>query len=109
MDATDWDAERQKAAEVAKNLCEGCRPKHYLPYPFGQLHHRQGRGGGRREDRIFLPMQTLETEPNLARWRWCRNLIWVCAVAHDRLERENSKDARRSAKKFCTCGLLLFR
>lgn len=108
MSPEDWQLERQRAAEVAHDLCEGCAKPHYLPYPHGHLHHRFGRGGGRRDDRLFVPMQTAEAEPNLARWRWHRNLIWTCAVGHDRLERENTKELRQGTKKFCACGLLVF-
>jgi hypothetical protein len=51
-------------------------------------------------------MQTITTEPNLARWRWFRNLVWTCIDGHARLERESTKQHRESLMAPCSCGLL---
>jgi hypothetical protein len=106
MDSEDWQAEREKTAESAREVCEGCERPHPLLFPNGQSHHTMGRGGGRREDRLWVPLQTIFTEPNLARWRWRRNLRWTCAEGHGRLERQATKAFRqRLAARTCACGL----
>jgi hypothetical protein len=97
---------RLAVCTLAHSLCEGCEVPHPLPWPKGQCHHRYGRGGGRRDDRPLIPMQSIETEANLARWRWYRNLIWACKSGHDRVERLSTAEYRRGLKQFCECGLL---
>jgi hypothetical protein len=108
MSEHDWREQRREAAALASDLCEVCPKRHFLPYPEGQLHHRLGRGGGRRDDRRLVPMQTVGGEPNLARWRWFRNLLWVCGEGHATLERVSTKEYRRALLRFCECGLLSF-
>lgn len=94
--------------QVSGQQCEACETPHPLPWPRGQAHHYYGRGGGRRTDLVFVAMQTIETQPNLALWRWYRNLIWVCAKGHVRIEGMSSAEFRQGLKRYCECGLLRF-
>ncbi len=106
-----WDKIRRYVAEeLAHNLCEGCEESHYLPFgPAGQAHHVFGRGGGRRDDRPLVPLFNPLAEPNLARWRWIRNLVWTCGIGHSRLEAISSKSYRASLMaQSCECGLFTF-
>ena len=114
MCKADWDATRKRLAEeVALNLCEGCLEQHYLPFgPAGQAHHIYGRGaaGARRDDRIFVPLQSLATEPNLAKWQERRNLVWTCSRGHERLEKLSTKTFRQSLTSTkCSCGQVTLR
>jgi hypothetical protein len=107
MNREDWSEERYRTAQIAGFMCEGCKKSHPVPFSeHGQAHHRLGRGGGRRDDRALVPMQTLESEPNLARWRWFRNTQWTCQIGHELLEKKSTKEYRHSLMKFCECGLL---
>jgi hypothetical protein len=97
---------RFPVCQAAKQRCEGCEDDHLVPWPRGEAHHRLGRGGGRRTDLVWMPMQPA-TEPNLARWRWFRNLLWTCFTGHQRLERISTAKYRRGLMRFCECGLLV--
>lgn len=109
MSKADWTDARFKTAELAGFFCEGCVTPHPVPFnKYGESHHRLGRGGGRREDRPLVPMQTIETQPNLALWRWWRGLQWTCQIGHEILERKSTKEFRHSLKRYCECGLLKF-
>jgi len=115
MSPGDWKKERQKTSEAAREACEGCLELHFLAFgPEMQAHHVLGRGSGgkgggsRRDDRLWKPLQTIESEPNLARWRWLRNLKATCFAGHERLEKMSTKAYRWSLlEKKCQCGLLL--
>src|SRR5580765_3307079 len=103
-----WKDERYATAVTARFMCEGCAVPHPVPYNmYGQAHHRLGRGGGRRDDRQFVPLQMIETELNLAHWRWFRGLQWTCQPGHQRLEKLSTKNFRQGLKIFCACGLLM--
>ncbi len=104
----EWQRSRYETALLSGGTCEGCEIPHPAPFPAGEAHHLYGRGGGRRDDRPMVPMQTIESEPNLARWRWHRNLLWCCSRGHERQERMfSSASHRRARQKFCECGLLI--
>jgi len=104
MNKADWKLEREKAADSAQQLCQGCETPHVLLFPYGQAHHRRGRGAGKRDDRLFVPLQRIES--NLARWRWFRNLLWTCARGHERLERMSTKAFKLALlEPRCECGL----
>jgi hypothetical protein len=108
MGGHDWNLERKALSVAAHESCEGCREPHFLPFgPELQGHHVFGRGGGRRDDRLWKPLQTIESEPNLARWRWVRGLRATCFRGHERLERMSTKEYRRGLlEDKCQCGLL---
>jgi len=93
--------------DAAHGQCEGCIESHAAAWPKGEAHHLYGRGGGRRDDRPWIPMQTIEKEPNLARWRWKRNLVWTCREGHRLLEALSGAEYRRSLTRVCACGLLV--
>ena len=63
---TGWHNIRHRLAEEANFRCQNCGA--YLGY-HGDAHHRYGRGGGRRDDRVTLPDGT-------------RNLFYLCRQCH---------------------------
>lgn len=104
-----WEASRFAAYQFAKGLCQGCKTAHSVSWPRGgEAHHIifRGAGGAHRDDRPLIPMQTIDSEPNLARWRWKRNLLWTCFDGHQLLHRIMTAEVRRNLLKFCSCGLL---
>jgi hypothetical protein len=106
MSAKDWKEERFKTAQSANYRCQGCEKPHPVPFnEYATCHHRLGRGGGRRDDRLWKPMFR-DSETNIARWRWFRNLLLTCQIGHELLERKSTKEFKHSLMQFCECGLL---
>ena len=80
---------RMATFDAAKARCEGCEKPHSLFWPMGDAHHLYGKGMGaaKREDRVWVPLFKASEEPNLLKWQWRRNLLWVCRKAHDEIHR----------------------
>lgn len=63
---------------LAHECCESCGKRVILEA--GHAHHIFGRGGGRRDDRIFIWVGTLLQ----------RNLLWLCQECHDKIHRPDA-------------------
>lgn len=59
-----WKKMRLKLKSLAKGMCEMCQDH----TENGDAHHVNGRGGGRRDDRIFVDGK--------------RNMLYVCRECH---------------------------
>lgn len=59
---------RVELCGLAQEHCEGENCGRYTPLAAGEAHHEAGRGGGKRDDRIFIDGK--------------RNLAWLCKWCH---------------------------
>lgn len=100
LEGKDWTNERKRTAAASGYTCEGCETPHYLEFgSFGHAHHRFGRGGGRRDDRLWRPMNA-DAANLLERW-WVRNLAWACDRGHNRLHQIGLLKFRPSQMHWC--------
>lgn len=87
-----WQEERRALAELAGFKCEGAPDScwayweagHHVSLATGEAHHRRGRGAGKRDDRIWIPM------PDGTIYR---NLLWLCQKAHEAIHRKGKLDS----------------
>lgn len=100
LEGADWTRERRRTAMAGKHKCEGCEESHPLPFgKFGHAHHRFGRGGGKRDDRLWRPMAA--NSPNLLERWWVRQLLWTCMLGHKRLHAKGLLKFRPSQMSWC--------
>lgn len=59
---------RVELCDLAQSHCENKKCGRYTPLDSGEAHHQAGRGGGRRDDRIFIKKK--------------RNIYWYCKPCH---------------------------